>query len=175
MDILFLLFIFLAAVGIVGGSYYFYTGNKHITSFIYFGGFTTMAIIYGLQWFRSDGSLNQNASVTKWPPVVNVCPDFLSLVAITPAGETARKHVCIDTVGVAISGNGVTSPLQMNNGSLVAQGTYFDLLLNETEAARPDKLCKNCLQMGLTWEGVCSGSVAINGNPPYPAKSAAAS
>jgi hypothetical protein len=157
MDFLFLLFIFLASVGIVGGAYFFYSGGRHMTAFILFGGFLALTVLYGLRWFRNDGSLNQS-SVAAWPPVINVCPDFLSLTAI------GGRAVCVDTVGVAPNGG-----IQKNDGTQTSPNSIFDLQADTTDSsARTALLCQQCQSMMVTWEGVFDGSSCIGGEPPYP-------
>jgi len=157
MDFLFLLFIFLAAVGIVGGAYFLYSGGRHITAFLFFGGLLALTVVFGLRWFRNDGSLN-TPSVAAWPPVINVCPDFLSLTSID------GRAVCVDTVGVAPNGG-----LQQNDGTQMDAKTYFDLQADTTDAAaRTAQLCDQCRSQMLTWEGVYDGASCIGGNPPYP-------
>ena len=163
MDFLFLLFIFLAAVGIVGGAYFFYAGGRHITAFILFGGFLALSVIYGLRWFRGDGSLNES-SVAAWPPIINVCPDFLSLTAITPDGSTKPLAVCVDTIGVSPNGG-----IQKNDGTNTAANSIFNLQADMTDsAARTTALCQQCQTMMLTWEGVFDGASCVGGQPPYP-------
>jgi hypothetical protein len=157
MDFLFLLFIFLAAVGIVGSSYFLYSGGRPITTFILFGGSLTLTIVYGLKWFRSDGTINL-ATPTVWPPVINVCPDFLSVTKI------GGRAVCVDTIGVSPIGG-----LQKNDGTLTAANTIFDLKADISDSvARTKALCDLCREKKLTWEGVFDGSICIGGQPPTP-------
>jgi hypothetical protein len=157
MDFLFLLFIFLSATIIIGSSYYIYLTGRHLTTFIFFGGFLALTVMFGLKWFRSDGSLNQS-TVGSWPPIINVCPDFLSLTSVN------GRAVCVDTVGVAPNGG-----IQQNDGTQTAENTIFDLLADNTNSsARAAALCKQCSDMILTWEGVYDGSSCLKGEPPYP-------
>jgi len=170
VDVLFLLFILLVSFFIVGGTYFLFASGRQITSFIYFGGFMAIAIIYGLQWFRSDGSLNQ-AAVTIWPPVINMCPDFLSLTTLQlPKSQTdttlADTYACVDTLGVS---KGI---LSINTANLTGENTYFPLYLNETDdAARSASLCDECRRMGVTWDGIFDGVSCLNGTAPRPVKS----
>ena len=130
-----------------------------------------IAIVFGLQWFRSDGSLNQ-AGVRNWPPVINMCPDFLSLTTLhlpkSANDDTITPtHVCIDTVGV--SNNNV---LNVNTGDLTGNNTYFPLFLDATDnATRSKNLCDKCREMGLTWDGIFDGASCLNGIAPNPAAS----
>jgi len=157
MDFLFLLFIFLSSTVIIGSSYYIYLTGRHLTTFIFFGGFLSLTVIFGLKWFRSDGTLIES-SVGSWPPIINVCPDFLSLTTI------GGNAVCVDTLGVAPNGG-----IQQNDGTKSDPKTVFDLMANNTNStARAAALCKQTKEMILTWEGVYDGSVCLGGEPPYP-------
>jgi hypothetical protein len=157
MNFWFLVYIFAISTGIIGGTYAVYQSNRPITSFIYFGGVLAAAIIFGLRWFRTDGSLNEQ-TITEWPPVINVCPDFLSLSKID------GKVVCIDTIGVAPRGG-----LQKNTGDAKGDMTFFDLQTSMSDKeARRKKLCEQCQKMTLTWEGVYDGTQCVGGTPPYP-------
>jgi hypothetical protein len=157
MNFWFLVFIFAMSTGIIGGTYMLYQTNRPITSFLYFGGVIAAAVIFGLRWFRSDGSLNQD-TITTWPPVINVCPDFLSLSKID------GKLVCIDTVGVAPNGG-----LQKNDGTKTEDKTVFNLYAEMSDKeARRVKLCEECKTKTLTWEGVYDGTQCVGGTPPYP-------
>lgn len=158
MDFVFLFFIFSVSVLIIGGSFMLFTNGQAIFGGIYFVGTVIAAVIFGLRWFLPSGDINRPGTV--WPPVVNTCPDFLSLYQV---GDTP---VCIDTVGVAKTG-GIS---KWTDPSQTQDQYVFNLFTNLTDLARAKKLCEEAEKKKVTWEGVFDGSTCANVNPPYPPK-----
>jgi hypothetical protein len=149
-------YIFLAIVFTSGGSFFFYSNGKQISAGIFFVGALAISIYFGLRWFPASGSVILPPST--WKPVLNYCPDFLTLYVIN--GE----QVCLDTVGVSQAGgmSRWTDPTQQDEKYL------FHLFLNTSGADRIKKLCDQANTKRVNWEGVWDGAVCMNLDPPKP-------
>jgi hypothetical protein len=156
MDYKFLFYCFLSLVLITGGGFYFYSARQEATAVIYFMGAIVAALYFGFRWFNSSGDVAA-AATGAWPPVINYCPDFLTLATV--GGE----QVCIDTVGVAQAGGMATS-----NGTQIAEQYIFHLFLNQLTSDRIKSLCREAKAKQVTWEGVWNGSACMNRDPPKP-------
>ena len=163
MDLKFLFYVFLSIVLITGGTYNLYSSRLQTTAMLFFFGSIAAAVVFGLRWFSPSGNvLGKTAGA--WPPVINYCPDFLSLYVVN--GE----QVCIDTIGIAQTG-GITKwtdPTQTDEKYL------FRLSLNMSGKARTDALCQQCQAKKVTWEGVWDGTSCSGVNPPMPPAAAQA-
>jgi hypothetical protein len=145
---------------IAGGGFYLYSKQKVVLGAIYILTTISAAIVFGVRWFLPNGELNQ-PTITKWPPIINTCPDFLTLYY-----KTDKTPVCIDTNGISKVPTGINkAPTPM-----VEEGKYmFNLYINEPGSDRPKKICEECASKGVTWEGVFDGATCMNVDPPKPA------
>jgi hypothetical protein len=108
---------------------------------------------YWIKWFKVPDPDED------WPPVINPCPDFLTLVAPDSTGDS--KPVCMDFVGVSIQ------PMLMKKASpksipQAADADYNDFIFvvdksgeQQTDAEYNSQLCLKVQSKGLTWAGVC--------------------
>ena len=151
----FLFYCFLSVVLVSGGAYFLFSNGQQTTAAIYFVGALVASIFFATRWFKSSG-LTNNAG--PWPPVINYCPDFLTLNTI--AGE----QVCVDTIGVAQSGGleKWSDPTQTDEKFL------FHLYLNESGNDRLLNLCEEAKTKRVSWEGVWNGSACMGVEPPKP-------
>jgi hypothetical protein len=157
MDLKFIFFIFLCIVTTTGGAFYYYSASQPITAALFFFGFIAFSVVFGLRWFTASGQV-VGAATGGWPPVINYCPDFLTLY------EVNGKQVCIDTIGVARQ-NGISKWTDPNQTS---ENYLFNLSLDKTGDARVKALCDECVSKKITWEGVHDGSICIGNMPPAP-------
>lgn len=156
MELTFILYIFAAFILIPGIFFGFALFNKFLAGGIAAIGMLVFFVLFGIQFFTSDGNYVQQTKPTKWPPSINYCPDYLSLLKLSDGSFT-----CVDTVGVA-SGN---TPLQYFNPNSNVTGNAtpnesqkFNLHLNITnDAERRDAIVNECITKGLTFEGVFDG------------------
>jgi len=159
MDLMYWFYIFLAIVFTSGGSYSFYIGGKQISAGIFFVGALAISIFFGLRWFPASGSNILEPS--PWKPVLNYCPDFLTLTTIN------SEKVCVDTIGVTYP-SGSTGLSKWTGPSQTDEKYLFHLFTNSTGQDRIDKLCAHAKEKKVTWEGVWDGYVCIGGQPPLP-------
>lgn len=159
MDLKFLFYVFLCIVVISGGSYNLFGTGQEIAAGIFFFGAVTASVFFGIRWFTSSGDTRRGMPGSgAWPPLINYCPDFLTLHVID------NKQVCIDTIGVARAG-GIekwTSPTQIEDKY------KFNLYLDRSDKLRLTALCEEAAAKKVTWEGVYDGSVCLGNVPPVP-------
>jgi hypothetical protein len=158
MNYQFWLYVFASCIAVTGSTFYFYSQHQEISAGIMFFGMLIACIYFGFRWFPASG-----APVTSgiWPPVVNFCPDFLTLYVIN--GE----NVCVDTIGVAQTGGMSvwSDPTQTDEKYL------FHLFLNTSGQGRIQQLCDQAKAKKVTWEGVWDGAVCMGVEPPAPPSS----
>jgi energy-coupling factor transporter transmembrane protein EcfT len=155
MELTFILYIFAAFIVIPGTFFVLSLFRKFLAGGIAFIGMLVLFVLFGIQFFTSDGKTVQQTKPTKWPLTINYCPDYLSLLKVS------NSYVCVDTVGVA-TGN---TPLQKFNPSSPVTGNNtpsdsqtFNLHLNERDdTARREKIINDCKAKGLTFEGIYDG------------------
>jgi hypothetical protein len=158
MDLTFLFYIFLSVVAITGGAFYFFTNRMEITAALYFVGILAAAVVFGLRWFSASGEVKLGNVSGTWPPMINYCPDFLTLYTVNNA------QVCIDTIGVAQTG-GIK---KWDNPNQTDDSFLFNLFLDLSGPERRKKLCEEAATKRVTWEGVWDGSVCSGNEPPKP-------
>lgn len=153
MDFLFILYILFSVVIGVGGTYYMIQDERTLGAFLYFIGSILILTFYGLRWFTGDALKITRYESKTWPPIVNMCPDFLSLYERPVAGTSRKEKVCVDLIGVAEGGiQKLVDPANVVNDNFV-----FKLHLDKKGPARMRALCGECKLKKVTWEGVYDG------------------
>jgi hypothetical protein len=144
-----------------GGIMYLFQSGRMISAGIFFIGAVLVFILFGLRWFVYDKP--QFAS-NSWPPQINTCPDFLTYLNLN------GKNVCIDTIGVSTNPQGLklwTYGATPPTNPPVEASYYFDLTTTKSRAQDIlAEYCQRCLDLGVTWEGVCDGESCYKFNPP---------
>ncbi len=158
MDYVFYFYIFLSFVIATGGAYVLASSGRIIAAFVYLLGIVAIEAFFGMRWFT--GTTVKTPDAGPWPPVLNTCPDFLSL---SYTGDTA---VCVDTIGIAPNGG-----IQKWGGTADAP-FIFNLSLDKSGPERAKALCDEAKAKMVTWEGVFDGTNCLNVDPPKPAKKA---
>lgn len=162
-NIYLLIFIVLAILTIMGGSFSLNKGGNTIGAILFLIGSIIIFIVYGLKWF-SPGSTFSETPVS-WPPQINTCPDYLVLYNRTmPDGTT--QNSCIDLIGVSKNGSLKVFPKDANPPPTGAD-YYFSLQTQSTDpVAKNTELCQRAISFGLTWEGVTDGESCITPSGP---------
>jgi hypothetical protein len=164
MNLSFYLYLFLAIASITGGSYYFFKSNNSIAGSIYLISSIIIAAFFGARWFLPSGVRANSSGL--WPPVINVCPDFMSLVTLKPESTgtdpSVSETVCVDTIGVYSNGIAKWSP-----GS-TSENTIFHLFANLEGTARKTALCDQSKTKNVTWEGFYTEGTCGSRMPPLP-------
>ena len=153
MDFVFILYILFSVVIGIGGTYYMVQTERTMGAFLYFVGAILILTFYGLRWFTGDALKVTRYESKSWPPVVNACPDFLSIYERTVAGTAKKEQICVDLIGVSEGGiQKLTDPANVNNDNFV-----FKLHMNKKGPERIKALCQECKLKKVTWEGVYDG------------------
>jgi hypothetical protein len=148
-----ILYILASIVGLVYGTNKVYaTGQTR--GVIFAIGALIVLVYFGLRWFGS-----RIVKPKHWPPVINMCPDYLTYVSSLPG--------CVDMLGVSRSSSGITKTLPSEVGSVSKSNTQkvFEFTSEDIRAAKTESdletICNRCRTAGLTWEGVYDGDVCI--------------
>lgn len=155
MNYLFWFYVFLSCISIAGSAFYFYSKGQPISAGVMFVGLLIASLFFGLRWFPASG---ETVSTGPWPPVVNYCPDFLTLTIVN--GE----QVCVDTIGVAQTG-GIS---KWSDPTQTDEKYLFKIFTTISGAERVKQLCDQAKTKKVTWEGLWDGSVCMGTEPPLP-------
>lgn len=152
MDYLFILYI-LVSVGVsLGGMVMLIQSERTLGGFLFLIGCVLVFTFYGLRWFYGENLKITQYTSNQWPPIINTCPDFLTLTK-----DASGKQVCIDMVGVATSG--IQKFVDQAN---LGKATHtFQLHRNKTGVARNKALCDETKNQNLTWEGIYDGQSCL--------------
>ena len=114
--------------------------------------FLLIFIFYGTRWFY--GSSITNNPNGSWPPVINMCPDYLVYY------KWNGTDTCIDLSGVNRS-NGKLLPWTQDDSFQnppTNPDKYFQFVYKPgMTTTQIDTLCKQANDNGLSWEGITNG------------------
>jgi hypothetical protein len=144
---------FLSIVITLAGTYVLIKSDRTLGSLLFLVGIILVLTYYGLRWFSEDSFKFTKLSAKQWPPVMNLCPDFLTYTRRTDTG-TKVVNVCVDMIGV--SQNGIQK--FKDNSNLQNENYIFNLFEDEKSTVeRYKKLCEECKRKKVTWEGIYDG------------------
>jgi hypothetical protein len=148
-----ILYILASIIGLVYGTSKVYaTGQARGVLFAI--GALIVLVYFGLRWFGSRIEKPKN-----WPPIINMCPDYLTYVKSLPG--------CVDMLGVSKASSGLTKTLPSEVASLNKRNTQkvFEFTSEDVRTAKNVEdlkaICERCQTAGLTWEGVWDGDVCV--------------
>jgi hypothetical protein len=117
--------------------------------------FILIFVFYGMRWFRGTSSIFTYTG--SWPPVINMCPDYLVYSKSSPIGGA-----CIDMIGVSTNGGLKVFTKEDATNPPQDRAKYFPGVykpgMTEAQLAR---LCQLTRQYGLTWEGIYNGGSCV--------------
>ena len=159
MDYALIAYILLSFVIGVGGTYQIIQLQRPIAATLYLIGALLVLVFFGLRWFTGESFKLGTMKGDRWPPVINLCPDFLTLYERTKDG--VKEKVCVDLIGIAPAGGirKLISPEQTTGQN--ADGYIFKLFANLSGKKRTDALCNECKNKKVTWEGIYDGSTCV--------------
>lgn len=162
MDYPFILYIFLSVVIVWGGTVGLIRADRSISAFLFVIGSILVLVYYGLRWFSKTALKGVPGASSSWPPVINMCPDFLTLHKRMVDGKT--EQVCVDLVGVSRGGMmKFIDETNVNNDAYI-----FKLYQNLSGPQRISRLCQECREKKVTWEGVFDGVGCTAASVPNP-------
>lgn len=129
--------------------------ERTLGAFLYFVGSILILTFYGLRWFTGDAlKVTRYENSKSWPPIVNTCPDFLSIYERSIPGSSNKEKICVDLIGVAEGGiQKLIDPANVTNDNYV-----FKLYMDKKGPDRMKALCQECRLKKVTWEGVYDGT-----------------
>jgi hypothetical protein len=168
------LYVVLSIVFLVYGTKAVYPTGE-IRGVIFAIGTALVLFYFGLKWFGTP-----EATLTQWPPVINMCPDYLTFVPSIKSSSTATTTIpgCVDMLGVSKSGvlhittsSALTSLTRSENSSPGANYKVFPYSSTDITTAtaaggtsgteKIQEICNACQTAGITWEGVFDGDTCI--------------
>lgn len=155
MDFAYIVYILVSLVITTGGTYTLIQQDRTLGGFLFFVGAILTFTFYGLRWFTSDAFNTSRFPSKTWPPVLNTCPDFLSVYERTV--NNTKEKVCVDLIGVSQGGmNRLVDPANVTNDQYV-----FKLYNNLKGNDRLTALCQECKDKKVTWEGIYDGVACV--------------
>lgn len=143
--------------------------GRSISAFVVAVMFLLIFVFYGQRWFTALATAKQGqCGSTKlsggslklsyngpWPPMVNMCPDYLVYYKRNGSADT-----CIDISGVNRSGGSLKawSIEDTTENPPADDMKYFNATYkpNMTDDQKLE-LCRQTMAAGLTWEGITNG------------------
>ncbi len=153
-------YIIASIIGLVYGTNKVYSTGQ-VRGVIFAIGCLIVLVYFGLRWFGSRIDKPKN-----WPPVINMCPDYLTYVKSIPHGSV-QKPGCIDMLGVSKSASGIrkTEPSAINSLNHSQTNKVFGYTSTDVSNAKTveelQAICDRCRDAGITWEGVYDGDVCV--------------
>jgi len=113
-------------------------------------------VFFYYRWFSAAKN-----TVLVWPPVINSCPDYLTLVKSLPGTSIPG---CVDMLGVSTNGalKAITTK-DLAGGDALSSDKVFMYTSEDvlSSSANMKNICNMCQQMGVTWEGVWDGDACL--------------
>lgn len=155
------LYVLASIVGLVYGTNKVYSTGQ-VRGVLFAIGALIVLVYFGLRWFGSRIQKPKN-----WPPVINMCPDYLTYVASIDSTGGEKKPGCVDMLGVRKSSSGLKksdpsdiSSLQFSNRQNVFEFTSADVAAAKN-VSDIQAICDRCQAAGVTWEGIYDGDVCV--------------
>jgi hypothetical protein len=88
-------------------------------------------VFFGLRWFEGGELKGTKKENVAWPPIVNMCPDYMTAVEGTTTNPEKEGTFCIDTKGLYTSQLATMVDVRPTNSDL----TYKGFLIKDTSNA----------------------------------------
>jgi hypothetical protein len=162
MDYGFIAYIFVAIAIILGVFSQLNNSGRTWSAIISLVLLILIFVFYGIRWFEGT-SAKFSAPPGAWPPIINMCPDYLVYYK-----HSSGKDTCVDMLGVSSnasltkwtdSDTASAPPLDSSN-SYTSGGNakYFKHIYKPgLNAAELKVLCDKAMEAGLKWEGITNG------------------
>ena len=147
------LYILASIAGLVYGTNKLYSTGQ-VRGVLFAVGALIVLVYFGLRWFGSR--INKPKS---WPPVINMCPDYLTYIKGLPG--------CVDMLGVTKASAGLlkSRPSELSSIQRSNRNKVFEFTSEDVRAAKSVSelqiICNRCQEAGVTWEGVYDGDVCV--------------
>lgn len=132
---------------------YLYRSERIVAAVTVFILFVLIFTFYGIRWFKNGKSINSaNNPSGPYPPVINTCPDFLSVMTRTKIGHVG-KQVCIDTMGVS-QNQTLLKTWKQDTTDENATDNYFFTTIYTPGMTDTSALKTKAEEYMLSWEGI---------------------
>jgi hypothetical protein len=155
------LYVLLAiAVTVMGTQQLYTTGTGRAVIFAI--GATLTFVFFNSRWFG-----NQERPSSRWPPTINMCPDYLTFIPVISGLRNANGGGCVDMLGVTSKSSGLarTNKVDLPGLSAASTNQVFEYTSADVAAAKTtgdlQSICSRCSIAGLTWEGVYDGDSCL--------------
>lgn len=154
------LYVIFSVVATIYGSFRLYEGGGGVRASVYGIGAALIFTFFGYRWFSNPEVISK-----KWPPVINMCPDYLTFIPVVQGSISVSKGGCVDMIGVTSSSGGlqVSQPSDIPGMSSTNTIKLFPYTSKDVDAAKSSSdlqpICDRCKTAGVTWEGVYDGDV----------------
>jgi hypothetical protein len=155
------LYVLLAlGVTVMGTQQLYSTGTGRAVIFAI--GATLTFIFFDSRWFG-----NQERPSSRWPPTINMCPDYLTFIPTVPGLRNTNGGGCVDMLGVTSKNSGLarTNKADLSALSSASTNQLFEFTSADVAAAKTigdlQTICNRCSITGLTWEGVYDGDSCL--------------
>jgi hypothetical protein len=147
-----LAYVLLVTVFIIYTMMQFYKTERYLTGVVSFILFILIFTFFGLRWFQTG--LSYTGTYTgNWPPIINTCPDYLSLWK-----DSTGAASCVDRTGISTNNNFKT---WTTDTTVPSNNQKFTRIYNPSvtkSKADFDSLKLAADNLGLTWEGITDGA-----------------
>jgi hypothetical protein len=166
MELSFIFYLFAAFIIIPGTYFILSSQRKFIAAIIACIGLLVLFVLFGIQIYTVEGKYATSPTNTMtWPPSINMCPDFLSLYKVN------GMYYCVDTAGVSKKPDQLEkfNPTTAAGSTSATDKHLFNIFpLEADDDKRRTNIKKECIDKGVTWEGVYDGINGYNNTIPKP-------
>ena len=147
------------------GVYILYSPETLIRAALFGIGGLLIFFFFSTRWFNNTDSVSK-----LWPPTINSCPDYLTLVPrVNSTGGGAAVPGCVDMLGVSYTGNLKTvADSDITGTAAISPNKLFNYTSADVKKAMKvgnittlNAICARCRDAGVTWEGVWDGDNCI--------------
>ena len=177
MDYWFIAYIVICICSGGGLVAYLYNREQNLAAMVLLILLVCVYAFYGLRWFKGGELKGSSSGQQQWPPIVNLCPDFMAAVKGTdgstpPQPGTAVNTYCYDptnTYSLTSTGlrqfvpSGSTKPVY---GMKIYDGASKKYPL--TTATSIADITTDSNNQAIRWEGVWDGRNFATGLMPKP-------
>jgi hypothetical protein len=133
---------------------YLYRSERIVAAVTVFILFVLIFTFYGVRWFKDGKSITTGSSKKgPFPPVINTCPDFLSLITRTGSSSNAGKLACVDTMGVSRNQT-ILKTFKKDVDEPSASEEYFFYTVYTRDMTNTAALKTAADNAMLSWEGI---------------------
>ena len=145
-------YILLVIVFIMYMMMHFYKTERFVTAGISLILYILIFTFFGLRWFQNGVSYT-GTYTGNWPPIINTCPDYLSL------WKDASGPCCVDRVGVSKNQSLLATWTAGTDTPSAAQKFTHVYIPSATKTKAQFNALKTAAETaGLSWEGITDGA-----------------